>query len=58
MGLVIVDKAMAALLLARSFKMSVPLCTVFALASRIHGLLDDTVVVFAECGVPRVGWSG
>ena len=47
---VIVDKAMSALLLA----LAVPLCTVFALASRIHGLLDDTVADLVGCGVPHV----
>jgi len=54
MGIVIADKAMSALLLA----LAVPLCTVFALASRIHGLFDDTVVVFVGCGIPVVYWSG
>ena len=52
--LVIVDKAMSALLLA----LAVPVRTVFALASRIHGLLDDTVGVFVACGVPLVCGAG
>jgi len=52
---VIVDKAMSALLLA----LAVPLRTVFALASRIHGLLNDTVVVFVADVVRDVfSWSG
>ena len=42
MGLVIVDKAMSALLLA----LAVPRRTVLTIASRIHGLLNGTVVVF------------
>ena len=45
MGGAIADKAMSALLLV----LAVRLCTVFALASRIHGLLDDAVGVFVEC---------
>ena len=48
--LMIVDKAMSALLLA----LAVPLCTVFALASRIHGLLDDTVADLIGCVIPLV----
>ena len=53
--IVIVEKAMSALLLA----LAVPLCTVFALASRIHGLLNDTVVVFVADVVRDVfSWSG
>ncbi len=42
---VIADNAMSALLLA----LAVPLRTDFALASRIHGVLDNTVAVFVEC---------
>ncbi len=52
--LAIVDKAMSALLLALAALSS----TVFALASRIHGLLNDAVVVFVECAIPFAAGAG